>query len=202
MTYPTNAPELGALRDAIMEEYDAVACDPGRGFHFHTGRFLARRVGYETDWLDGIPEAAIESFAGTGNPFSLDPLRPGEAVVDIGSGAGIDTLIAANMVGPDGFVVGVDMTQSMLDKASGAAADGGFENVEFRKGYGEDLPVESGWADVVISNGVLNLMPDKGLALMEMSRVLGPNGRLQIGDILVSKEVPENAKERIDLWTG
>lgn len=202
MTYPANAPELGALRDAIMEEYDAVACDPGRGFHFHTGRFLARRVGYEADWLDSVPQAAIESFAGTGNPFTLGPLRPGEKVVDIGSGAGIDSFIAAGMVGPEGSVVGVDMTQSMLDKATMAAADGGFDNVEFRKGFGEELPVEDGWADVIISNGVLNLMPDKALALAEMSRVLGPNGRLQIGDIMVSKEVPENAKERIDLWTG
>jgi SAM-dependent methyltransferase len=202
MTYPDNAPELGALREAIMEEYDAVACDPGRGFHFHTGRFLARRVGYEAEWLDGMPEAAIESFAGTGNPFMLGPLRSGEKVVDIGSGAGIDSLIASNMVGPDGFVVGVDMTQSMLDRATSAAAEGGFGNVEFRKGFGEELPVADGWADVVISNGVLNLMPDKGLALAEMTRILGPNGRLQIGDIMVSKEVPENAKERIDLWTG
>lgn len=202
MTYPTNAPELGALRDAIMDEYDAVACDPGRGFHFHTGRFLARRVGYETEWLDGIPEASIESFAGTGNPFTLGPLLPGEAIVDIGSGAGIDSLIAANMVGPKGFVVGVDMTQSMVDKASSAATTGDFDNVEFRKGYGEELPVQSDWANVVISNGVLNLMPDKGLALKEMARVLKPGGRLQIGDIMVSKEVPENAKERIDLWTG
>jgi len=202
MTYPANAPELGALREAIMEEYDAVACDPGRGFHFHTGRFLARRVGYEADWLDAVPEAAIESFAGTGNPFSVGPIQEGETVADIGSGAGIDSLIAANMVGPTGFVVGVDMTQSMVNKAQGAADEGGFENVEFRKGYGEELPIESGWADVIISNGVFNLMPDKNVGLAEMARVLKPAGRLQIGDIIVSKEVPENAKERIDLWTG
>lgn len=190
------------LRSAIRAEYEAVAQEPGRGFHFHTGRPLARMLGYADEWLEGIPEGSIESFAGTGNPFSLGPLRPGEHVVDVGSGAGIDSLIAARMVGPDGQVIGVDMTPAMVAKARRSARQAGLPNVEFRQGYAEALPVPDGWADVVISNGVLNLMPDKAAALGEMARVLTPGGRLQIGDILVQKAVPESARRKIDLWTG
>ncbi|OFW20008.1 MAG: hypothetical protein A3H97_22610 [Acidobacteria bacterium RIFCSPLOWO2_02_FULL_65_29] len=190
------------LRSAIRDEYDVVARDPHRGFHFHTGRPLAALLGYADEWLEGVPEASIESFAGTGNPFSLSPLQPGKRVVDVGAGAGIDSLIAARMVGPGGQVVGVDMTPSMLEKARTAAAEAGLTNVEFREGYGEALPVQDGWADVVISNGVLNLMPDKRTALREMARVLRPGGCLQIADILVQKEVPAAAKQKIDLWTG
>jgi arsenite methyltransferase len=195
-------PELAELRQAIQEEYTLVAEAPGRGFHFHTGRPLARLLGYEEDWLAHVPETAIESFAGTGNPFRLGPLQPGERVVDVGCGAGIDSLIAARMVGPDGYVIGVDMTPAMLAKARRAAEEAGLTNVEFRAGYGEELPIPTGWADVVISNGVLNLMPDKAVALQEMARLLKPAGRLQIGDILVQKAVPESAKRKIDLWTG
>jgi arsenite methyltransferase len=190
------------LREAIQEEYAEVAANPHKGFHFHTGRPLARMLEYADEWLIGIPESSIESFAGTGNPFSLGELRPGERVVDIGCGAGIDSLIAAKKVGPDGRVIGIDMTPSMLKKARQAADEMGLTNAEFREGYAEALPVADGWADVVISNGVLNLMPDKSAALEEMSRVLKPNGRLQIGDILVQKAVPESAKRKIDLWTG
>lgn len=191
-----------SLRHAIQDEYAVVATDPGRGFHFHTGRPLARLLGYADDWLIGIPEASVDSFAGTGNPFSLGPLRPGEHVVDVGCGAGIDSLIAAAMVGPTGRVIGLDMTPAMLAKARHSAAEAGIRSVEFHEGYAETLPVPDGWADVVISNGVLNLMPDKLTALQEMARVLKPNGRLQIGDILVHKPVPEEAKRQIDLWTG
>jgi SAM-dependent methyltransferase len=194
--------DVDVLREAIREEYAEVASDPQKGFHFHTGRPLARMLEYADEWLEGIPEPSIESFAGTGNPFSLGELRPGERVVDVGSGAGMDTLIAAKKVGPDGCVIGVDMTPAMLEKARRAAKRAGLSNVEFRQGYAEALPVDSGWADVVISNGVLNLMPDKAAALEEMSRVLKPDGRLQIGDILVQKAVPESAKRKIDLWTG
>ena len=199
-------PELESLRAAIQEEYELVALEPGRGFHFHTGRRLARLLGYADEWLTGIPEASIESFAGTGNPFSLGTLKPGEKVVDVGSGAGIDSLIAAGMVGvaalTGGRVVGVDMTPAMLEKASRAAEEAGTGNVEFRMGYAEQLPVKDSWADVVTSNGVLNLVPDKSAALQEMARVLNPDGRLQIGDILVQKAVPESARRKIDLWTG
>ena len=190
------------LRQAIREEYKVVAAEPTRGFHFHTGRPLAQRLGYRDAWLEDIPEASIESFAGTGNPFSLGTLDAGTRVVDIGCGAGIDSLIAAQMVGSTGHVIGVDMTPAMLEKAAASAAAADVDNVEFRAGYGESVPVPDEWADVVISNGVLNLMPDKVAALTEMARVLKPGGRLQIGDILVDKEVPQSAKEQIELWTG
>jgi arsenite methyltransferase len=186
------APDVNVdtLREAIQEEYAEVAANPKKGFHFHTGRTLARILQYEEEWLVGIPESSIESFAGTGNPFILGELRPGEKVVDVGCGAGIDILIAAGMVAPAGQVIGVDMSPEMLEKARRAAAEAGWENVAFRYGYGEELPVEDGWADVVISNGVLNLMADKGAALEEMARVLKPAGRLQVGDILVQKACP------------
>jgi SAM-dependent methyltransferase len=194
--------DVSELRAAIRAEYEWVALEPQRGFHFHTGRPLARLLGYKDEWLAGIPEASIESFAGTGNPFSLGRPRPGERAVDVGSGAGIDSLIAARMVGPAGRVIGVDMTPAMLNKARRAASEAGLRNLEFREGLAEALPVPDGWADVVISNGVLNLMPDKSAALREMARVLKPTGRLQIGDILVHKPVPEDAKADISLWTG
>ncbi|MDT8305721.1 MAG: methyltransferase domain-containing protein [Anaerolineae bacterium] len=199
---PVPEVDLHVLRQAIRDEYRVVAEDPAHGFHFHTGRPLANILGYDEGWLDGIPEAAVESFAGTGNPFSLGALQTGSRVVDVGSGAGFDSLIAAKMVGPGGHVVGVDMTPAMLAKARRAAQEAGLQNVDFREGFGEALPVFSSWADVIISNGVLNLMPDKAAGLAEMARVLKPGGRLQIADILVEKAVPDGAKQNIDLWTG
>lgn len=194
--------DVEVLREAIRTEYDQVASDPGQGFHFHTGRRLARLLGYEDAWLDGVPEGTIAAFAGTGNPFSLGALGAGERVVDVGCGAGIDSLIAARMVGPDGAVVGIDMTPAMLERARASAAEGGFTNVQFHGGLAESLPVADGWADVVISNGVLNLFPDKLAGLREMARVLKPGGRLQIGDILVQKSVGDKAKRDINLWKG
>ncbi len=194
--------DIGALREAISEEYKVVAESPETGFHFHTGRPLAHILDYSEDWLVNLPEASIESFAGTGNPFSLGSLLPGERVVDIGSGAGIDSLIASRMVGTEGRVVGVDMTPAMLEKARQSAREAAALNVEFKEGYMEHLPLPDGWADVVISNGVLNLAPDKTAALAEMYRVLKSGGRLQIADILVEAPVPEEAKTQIDLWTG
>jgi arsenite methyltransferase len=198
------APEVDqeTLRVAIREEYQEVARDPQKGFHFHTGRRLAAILGYDEELLAAVPEESIESFAGTGNPFAMGRLGVGERVVDVGSGAGIDSLIAARMVGPEGSVIGVDMTAAMLKRAEKSRVEAGVTHLEFREGYGEDLPVPEGWADVVISNGVFNLMPDKLRALREMARVLKPGGRLQIADILVQKPVSEKAKERIDLWTG
>lgn len=194
--------DLDRLRKAIQVEYSEVALRPEQGFHFHTGRPLARILGYRDEWLEGVPEPSVESFAGTGNPFSLGALRPGERVVDVGSGAGLDSLVAARMVAPSGMVVGVDMTPAMLDKARAAALESGLANVEFRQGYMEAMPVEDKWADAVISNGVLNLAPDKSAALSEMARVLKPGGRLQIADILVQRAVPDSARRDISLWTG
>lgn len=194
--------DTDTLRKAIQDEYKEVANNPGKGFHFHTGRHLTRIVGYNDEWLKDISESAIESFAGTGNPFAMGELAPGEKVVDVGSGGGIDSLVAARMVGSKGKVIGIDMTPEMLERARAAAAESGLDNVEFREAYMEEIPVTDGWADVVISNGVLNLTPDKQKTLAEMFRVLRPGGRLQIADILVTREVPDEAKRKIDLWTG
>jgi len=201
-TIETPAVDLDGLRRAIQAEYAVVAQEPEHGFHFLVGRPLARLLGYTEAWLDGIPEPTIASFAGTGNPFSVGAVQLGERVVDVGSGGGFDSLIAAKMVGPHGRVIGVDMTPAMVLKARTSAAAAGTTNVEFREGFGEALPIEDGWADLVISNGVLNLMPDKDAALRELARALKPGGRLQIGDILVQKPVPQDAKEDISLWTG
>lgn len=191
------------IRAAIQKEYEVVAAEPELGFHFHTGRpLLTQILGYKAQWLDGIAETAIESAAGTGNPFAMGVLQPGERVVDVGSGAGIDSLIAAKMVGSTGYVVGVDMTPAMIAKARRSAQESALENVEFCESFAEDLPVADGWADVVISNGVLNLFPDKAAGLQEMARVLKPGGRLQIADILITQPVPAEAKNEIELWTG
>jgi arsenite methyltransferase len=193
---------LEELRASIREEYSVIANDPERGFHFHTGRKLANILGYRDEWLDLLPSTAIESMAGPGNPFSLGEVKPGEYVVDCGSGSGTDSLIAAHMVGPRGRVIGVDMTPEMLAKARRNALESGMKHVEFREGYLESLPIEDGWADVIISNGVLNLVPDKEAALLEMFRVLKPGGRLQIADIALQKPVPEDTKSDVTLWTG
>lgn len=194
--------DVNELRKAIQDEYSVVAQEPKKGFHFHTGRTLTRLLEYPDSWLSSIPEETIASFAGTGNPFLSNMINPGEQVVDIGCGAGMDSMIAAKMAGPKGRVIGVDMTPAMLHKAEAGAAHAGIPNVTFLKGLAETLPVEDGWADVVISNGVLNLMPDKSMMLKEAVRVLRPGGRLQIGDILIQKPLPASAKADISLWTG
>jgi len=190
------------LRSQVQEKYTEVAVEPGKGFHFHTGRPLARMLGYTDADVESLPPSTVESFAGTGNPFVLGRLRAGETVVDVGCGAGFDTLLAARQVGPAGRVIAVDMTPAMLDKTSLAAKELGLENVDARLGFAEELPVESGVADVVISNGVINLCPDKVQVMREIHRVLKPGGRFQIGDILVHKVVPQDAKDDIDLWSG
>jgi arsenite methyltransferase len=190
-----------ALREEVKTKYRAVAVDPHGSFHFHTGRPLARRLGYEETVVARMPESAIEAFAGVGNPFSQGTLRPGERVVDLGSGGGFDCFVAAEQVGVEGQVVGVDMTDEMLQRSRAAAAAMGHLNVEFRQGLIEDLPVESGSADVVISNGVINLCADKRKVFAEVMRVLKPGGRLQFADIANGKEVPAGALRNIDLWT-
>ncbi len=194
--------ETNVLRTAIQAEYAEVAADPHKGFHFHTGRVLADRLGYPADRVDALPDAAVESFAGVGNPFSWGDLRPGETVIDLGCGAGFDTLLAAGMVGPEGHVIGVDMTPAMLEKARHNAELLGLANLELREGFLEDLPVADATADVVISNGVINLCPDKETVIAEAYHVLKPGGRLQVADIVVAKKVPRSAKEDISLSTG
>ena len=192
----------GALRDQVREKYRAVATDPAGPFHFHTGRELARRLGYDDDAVSALPDRAVESFAGVANPFQLRRPAPGERVVDIGSGAGFDSFLAAQQVGPKGQVIGVDMTPEMLDKSTATAAELRLEQVAFREGLAEALPVDAGWADVVISNGVINLCADKRAVLTEIRRVLKPGGWLQFADIANGRPVPEGALRDIDLWTG
>jgi SAM-dependent methyltransferase len=190
------------LREEVRKEYAEVALDPHKGYHFHTGRAAADRLGYDSSIYDSVPEENIASFAGTGNPFMLGAINPGEIVVDVGSGSGFDSLIAAKMVGPEGKVIGVDMTEEMLNKARAGADAMGAAHVEFREGFAENLPLPDGHADVVISNGVLNLTPDKAKTLSEWARILTPGGRLHIGDILVAKAIPPEALDDISLWTG
>jgi SAM-dependent methyltransferase len=194
--------DVERLRAAISAEYAEVAESPNKGFHFHTGRPLAEMLGYPAEHVERVPPENLASFAGVGRPFVLGSLKPGERVVDIGSGAGFDSLIAGGMVGPGGAVIGVDMTAAMLAKARRGANAAAMPWVEFREGLAEALPVEDGWADVVISNGVINLCPDKAAVWREIFRALKPGGRAQIADIVVEKAAPDSAKEDIDLWTG
>lgn len=188
------------LRCLISDKYTEVAKTPEKGFHFHTGKPLAMMLGYPEETVDALPSGTVESFAGTGNPFSMGDLIHGETVLDVGCGAGFDTLIAARQVGTTGRVISVDMTPAMLEKAEVGAREAGLSNIDFREGLAEALPVEDASVDVVISNGVINLCPDKMAAMQEIHRVLKPGGRIQIGDIVVHKEVPEDAKSDIDLW--
>ncbi len=204
MAYKSSLPSLDVkkLRDEVRAKYHEVATNPEQEFHFHHGRHLARLLDYPDELVDNLPSSLVESFAGTGNPFSLGPVNEGEQVLDMGSGAGFDTIIAAMKVGPKGRVIGVDMTLEMLEKARRNAASLGLNNAEFREGLAEDLPVEDGTVDVVISNGVINLCPDKEAVYRGLYRVLKPGGRLMIADIVVQRAVSEEAKQDIDLWTG
>jgi SAM-dependent methyltransferase len=193
-------PEL--LREEVRAKYRDVAVEPAATFHFHTGRRLAARLRYDDAVVGSLPDTAVESFAGVGNPFSMRQLRAGECVVDVGAGAGFDSFVAAGQVGPAGRVVGVDMTPEMLKKARQTVDALDLANVEFREGLAESLPVDDSWADVVISNGVINLCADKRRAFAEIFRVLRPGGVLQFADIANGRPVPPEALRDIDLWTG
>jgi SAM-dependent methyltransferase len=194
--------DVDVLREQVRDKYREVAVDPHRTFHFHVGRVNAARLRYEADVVDALPDRAVESFAGVGNPFSLRRLERGEHVVDVGSGAGFDSLVAADQVGTTGRVVGVDMTPEMLKKSRDTADALGFAHVEFCEGLAESIPVEDGWADAVISNGVINLCADKKAVFEEIHRVLKPGGWLQFADIANGRPVPPEALRDIDLWTG
>jgi arsenite methyltransferase len=199
---PELAVDAQALREQVRDKYREVAVAPDAVYHFHTGRPLAARLTYHPTVVEALPDRAVESFAGVGNPFALRALQPGAQVVDVGSGAGFDSFVAATQVGSEGRVVGIDMTPEMLAKSRATAAALGFDHVEFRDGLAEALPVDDGWADVVISNGVLNLCADKRAAFDEIWRVLKPGGWLQFADIANGRPVPAEALRDIDLWTG
>jgi SAM-dependent methyltransferase len=191
-----------ALRADVRDKYKDVATNPYGRFHFHTGRPLAALLGYDPAVTDALHDRAVESFAGVGNPHVLRPAVAGDHVVDLGSGAGFDCFVAAQAVGPEGAVIGVDMTDEMLTKARDTAAELGLGNVEFRTGILEELPVDDGWADVVISNGVINLCADKAAVFAQAHRALGPGGVIQFADIANGVPLPEQAVCSIDLWTG
>jgi arsenite methyltransferase len=189
------------LKSEIKKTYASVSTEPERDFVFPTGRPWAEDLGYPEE-LANVPEIAAQSFAGVANPFSLGRLAPGERVLDLGSGAGTDSLVAAQMVGPEGRVTGIDMTPEMLAKARAAAAEMGMTNVEFVEAEAERLPFTDGSFDVVISNGVIDLIPDKDAVFSELFRVLAPGGRIQVADVTIQKPVSEEGKRNIDLWTG
>ena len=194
--------DVDTLRTQVREKYREVANDPHGAHHFHTGRPLATRLGYDQAVVDALPDRAVESFAGVGNPFSLRRLVLGERVVDVGSGAGFDSFIAGSQVGPTGHVIGIDMTPEMLAKSRATAEQLQFGQVEFREGFAETIPVEDGWADVVVSNGVINLCADKRAVFAEIRRILRPGGVLQFADIANGRPVPIEAIRDVDLWTG
>jgi SAM-dependent methyltransferase len=191
------------LRNEIQSIYASVASAPDGEFHFHRGpEYAARFLRYDPIALARVPPFAAASFAGVGNPLRIAPIAAGATVVDIGCGAGTDLLLAANAVGPRGCAIGIDMTDAMLRKSKAAAAEAGLSNVELRVGDALELPVQSGSVDVVISNGVLNLAPDKRRAFSEVLRILRPGGRFLYADIVVASELPESIRHDIDLWSG
>ena len=193
--------DVAVLKSEIQKTYSAVSEEPDRDFIFPTGRSWAEDLEYPSE-LATVPESAVESFAGVANPFSLGRLATGERVLDLGSGAGTDSLVAAQMVGPTGRVVGVDMTPAMLAKARRAADELGVTNTEFLEGEVESLPFPDESFDVVISNGVIDLIPDKDAVYSEIYRVLVPGGRVQIADVTIQQPVSAEGRRNIDLWTG
>jgi arsenite methyltransferase len=199
----TQAPiDVDLLRDEIRKTYTEVSTDQEQEFIFPTGRGWATELGYPEPELSRVPDASVESFAGVANHWKLGRVEPGEVVLDLGCGAGTDLLIAAQMTGPEGRAIGVDMTASMLATAGASAEAMGLANVELHEALIESLPLEPASVDVVISNGVIDLVPDKDVVMDEIDRVLAPGGRLQIADVVIHNEVSEDARARIDLWTG
>jgi len=202
MTTAANTLDTQELEGRVKEMYREVAEHPEQEFHFETGRALAERLGYAPAELDEVPSEAIESFAGVGFYFDLANLEPGETVVDLGSGSGLDSFLAAREVGSSGHVIGIDITEAQLAKAKALAGRGGFDHVDFRHAYIEALPVADASADVVISNGVINLSPDKAKVFAEAARVLRPVVRLAIADIVSAIQLPESVTCDASLWAA
>jgi SAM-dependent methyltransferase len=199
----TDAPvDVDVLREEIRKTYAEVSSDQQADFIFPTGRAWAQELGYPEPELSRVPDASVESFAGVANHWLLGRIDPSSVVLDLGCGAGTDLLIAAQMTGSTGRIIGVDMTPSMLDVARASASQMGLANVELHEALVESVPVEDASVDVVISNGVIDLVPDKDAVLDEIDRVLRPGGRLQLADVVIHREVSEDARRRIDLWTG
>jgi SAM-dependent methyltransferase len=194
--------DVEVLKCEIRKTYARVSERPDEDFVFPTGRAWALDLGYPAELLARVPDGSAESFAGVANPFALGPLFPGERVLDVGSGAGTDSLVAAQMVGPAGSITGVDMTEEMLAKARAGAAALGATNVEFIESEAEVLPFDDESFDVVISNGVIDLVPDKDAVFSEIHRVLAPGGRIQVADVTIQRPVSEEGRRNIDLWTG
>jgi arsenite methyltransferase len=194
--------DLAVLRDEIQKTYTEVSTDHGKDFIFPTGRAWAEDLGYPQPELSAVPDATAESFAGVANPFSLGRVAPGAVVLDLGCGAGTDLLIAAQMTGRGGRAIGVDLTAAMLDRARASAQEMGLTNVELHESLIEALPLADSSVDVVLSNGVIDLVVDKEAVFAEIDRVLRPGGRLQVADVVIHTEVSEDARKRIDLWTG
>jgi len=191
------------LRGEVSNIYSRVASEPNGTFHFHRGpRYAADYLGYDFAELSGLPSQTTAAFAGIGNPLAIGPIHAGETVLDIGCGAGMDLLLAAGRVGPGGKAIGVDMTESMANRARSSATAMGYAHVEVRLGDATALPIDDASVDVIISNGVLNLVPEKEKAFDEILRVLRPGGRLQLADIVVEKELSDDTRRNIDLWTG
>ena len=194
--------DVDVLRDEIKKTYTDVSTDADQDFIFPTGRAWAEELGYPRPELSRVPDATVKSFAGVANHWTLGRIEPGSTVLDLGCGAGTDLLIAAQMTGSDGRAIGIDMTSSMLERAWASAAQMGLDNVKLRESLIEHLPLEDESVDVVISNGVIDLVPDKDAVFDEIDRVLRPGGRLQLADVVIHTEVSEDARARIDLWTG
>jgi len=190
------------LEARVKQMYEQVAIAPEADFHFETGRGLAEHLGYPSTDLDAVPAPAIDSFAGVGYFLDLAAITPGERVLDLGSGSGMDSFLAANACGPAGSVIGVDMTKAQLAKATRLADEAGFGQVEFREGYIEDVPVEDGTVDCVISNGVINLSPDKPAVFRAAEATLRPGGRLAIADIVSARHLPQGVTCDASLWAA
>lgn len=191
------------LREEVRKVYSEVVRDPKRGYHFHTGpEYAVARLGYSRGDLADLPDSVTAAFAGVGNPLSMGRPEPGATIVDIGAGSGLDTFLAAKATGSSGRVIAVDMTDAMLDRGRENIALTGLSQIEYVKGLAEQLPVPDGVADLVISNGVINLTLDKDAVFREAYRVLKPGGRLQIADIVVHKDIPPAGREDIAIWTA
>jgi SAM-dependent methyltransferase len=201
-TTPARTLDTQELEQRVKHMYQEVALEPEREFHFETGRALAERLGYPAADLDRIPAAAIDSFAGVGHFLDLADIAPGDTVLDLGSGSGMDSFLASLAAGRDGRVIGVDMTDEQLAKATRLAAEAGIENAEFRTGYIEEPPVEAESVDCVISNGVINLSPDKAAVFAAVANALRPGGRLALADIVSTEQLPEGVTCDASLWAA